>query len=395
MREDYRYLMQAEHCYLRREKGEEDGLELAMLLQNTVKGLLTCRQEQRNGESFLLFDVTSKKTLSDLFEGLSLQERDIRALVEEIIHIVRECDRYMLDRSRLILDAERIFCNQDGSKFFFLYDPYVVQNGNENLKNLADFLIARVNYDDESAIDLANRVYSAIRSPNFTMRTLQECLEYRTPDCEGEEEKEEDLKAEDSADMHMTAVSGFQVKALLSVLILAIGFTVVVLAAILLVCFRLTWKEQMLVTLAAIAGLLAVILCILNILRQRRRLPEEPEPVETAKQMDEKTVLVSAGEYSEGRGLQGIGCHRQLWIPFPRLPYTLGKREGFVDYCLEEPTVSRIHARFFMEGDKIYLTDLHSTNGTYVNGMRLEPEQKLAIRPGDQISFGKAGFIYC
>ena len=60
MREEYRYLMQAEHCYLRREKGEEDGLELAMLLQNTVKGLLTCRQQQRNGESFLLFDVRKR-----------------------------------------------------------------------------------------------------------------------------------------------------------------------------------------------------------------------------------------------------------------------------------------------------------------------------------------------
>ncbi len=40
------------------------------------------------------------------------------------------------------------------------------------------------------------------------------------------------------------------------------------------------------------------------------------------------------------------------------------------------------------------ITDLNSTNGTFRNGMRLEPNASEIIEPGDEIGIGKLKFIY-
>jgi pSer/pThr/pTyr-binding forkhead associated (FHA) protein len=39
--------------------------------------------------------------------------------------------------------------------------------------------------------------------------------------------------------------------------------------------------------------------------------------------------------------------------------------------CIDHPSVSRRHARVSIEGNRALLEDLHSRNGTYLNGRRL------------------------
>lgn len=51
--------------------------------------------------------------------------------------------------------------------------------------------------------------------------------------------------------------------------------------------------------------------------------------------------------------------------------------------------VSRRHARLLRETGKWYLEDLDSTNGTFLNGVKIAPHQKTAIHKGDVIRFGQ------
>ncbi|HEY9679689.1 MAG TPA: FHA domain-containing protein [Drouetiella sp.] len=57
-------------------------------------------------------------------------------------------------------------------------------------------------------------------------------------------------------------------------------------------------------------------------------------------------------------------------------------------------TVSGRHAeiRFTEEGARV--RDLNSTNGTYVNGRKLNPGEEVALNPGDKVSLGKNGPEY-
>ncbi len=60
-------------------------------------------------------------------------------------------------------------------------------------------------------------------------------------------------------------------------------------------------------------------------------------------------------------------------------------RSGDVDLVLSDDTVSRKHARFFYRRGYAWVVDLHSRNGTHVNG---EPVERHRLLPGDRVRIG-------
>lgn len=52
---------------------------------------------------------------------------------------------------------------------------------------------------------------------------------------------------------------------------------------------------------------------------------------------------------------------------------------------LERPNVSKNHARIEQLAEGLYLTDLKSRNGTYLNGARIQPEDPRPVSPGDRV----------
>jgi pSer/pThr/pTyr-binding forkhead associated (FHA) protein len=59
------------------------------------------------------------------------------------------------------------------------------------------------------------------------------------------------------------------------------------------------------------------------------------------------------------------------------------------DICLEDPFVSRWHCVISNEDGQYVIEDLHSTNGTYVNGERINAH---ALAEGDLIRIGTLRF---
>ena len=67
---------------------------------------------------------------------------------------------------------------------------------------------------------------------------------------------------------------------------------------------------------------------------------------------------------------------------------TLVGRGSRVAFFLDEPSVSREHALILRVGDKVSVTDLGSSNGTFVNGDRVVKTRGLDL--GDTIRLGAA-----
>ena len=64
----------------------------------------------------------------------------------------------------------------------------------------------------------------------------------------------------------------------------------------------------------------------------------------------------------------------------------IGRNAGVVKYLLDHPHVSRLHASLVVDGGRVVLADLGSSNGTYVNGRRLT--RPTTLKPGDRIDIG-------
>lgn len=90
-------------------------------------------------------------------------------------------------------------------------------------------------------------------------------------------------------------------------------------------------------------------------------------------------VLSSSGTHAVGR-MFALDGHEAV----------LG-RSPEADIIIDEEGVSRRHARILIEGADTILTDLGSTNGTFVNGNRAE---RAVLQEGDKVQIGSTLFKY-
>lgn len=75
--------------------------------------------------------------------------------------------------------------------------------------------------------------------------------------------------------------------------------------------------------------------------------------------------------------------------------FIIGKERAKVNYCVVDNTsVSRTHATIHNRGGAAYLMDMNATNGTFVNGVRLNPGQEAGLKNGDVILLADEEFVY-
>ena len=73
----------------------------------------------------------------------------------------------------------------------------------------------------------------------------------------------------------------------------------------------------------------------------------------------------------------------------PGLVRTLG-RGPRADFILDATLVSRLHCRLLVADGELVVEDLGSTNGTFVNGRKIE---RATLRPGDLLRTGRVELI--
>ena len=68
-------------------------------------------------------------------------------------------------------------------------------------------------------------------------------------------------------------------------------------------------------------------------------------------------------------------------------------RDQDAEILLQLKDISRKHAALLFRDDHIWVKDLKSTNGTFVNGVRVEQEQEIELHDGDMLQFASFMFM--
>ncbi len=66
-------------------------------------------------------------------------------------------------------------------------------------------------------------------------------------------------------------------------------------------------------------------------------------------------------------------------------------RDPSLYLVIDDPSVSRLHARLTVQAGAFHLVDLRSSNGTFVNGQRIDQAD---LRSGDLVRFGNLEFLF-
>lgn len=103
-------------------------------------------------------------------------------------------------------------------------------------------------------------------------------------------------------------------------------------------------------------------------------LGEKREVILLIRGMAERVVMQEGVIYKLGRFELGMSAPNEV---------------DLTPYGAMDRGVSRVHAQLHLQDDRLYITDLSSTNGTYVSGNRIEPDTPTPLRKGDELLLGR------
>lgn len=124
---------------------------------------------------------------------------------------------------------------------------------------------------------------------------------------------------------------------------------------------------------------------------------DDPELLESLlKQRTREMATASLGKSREvlllvENGIRRIELHNEVSFLLGRFNSDK-QRANHIDlspFGAADKGVSRIHAQIHMDNNKLYIADMDSTNGTFVDGVRLQAHHPVQIRQGSEILLGK------
>lgn len=403
----------------------ENVYQRKMMTENKINGLLQSSEKHINGELLLYFEITSKQSLQSFFGGRSIGMEFLKKFFVQLKMVNDMLQKYLLDGSCIVLLPEYVFMDVGTEDMYFLYYPDPDEG---SLAELMQFFMAGIDNEDMEAVETVYRIADLIQKEQFV---LDEVLEWFQDDradftdksnfyadCMKEENSwEKEAMQNDSKEDEWNSENNYQKeedkkksKKVMKLIPLIIFVTVGAGVLIYVMCsYRLSYLEK--IYLTAGWGIIAFLLIGAAVWyfmpeimkRKKERVPDEigkdyrlTPTNETDRSMEAdmgNTVFIPWTENCENK-LYGADRKNKYHIDLGKLPLTVGKLAGMVDMMIDEQSISRMHARFSRIGNRIYITDLNSTNGTFRNGMRLEPNASELIEPGDEIRLGKLKFIY-
>ena len=108
---------------------------------------------------------------------------------------------------------------------------------------------------------------------------------------------------------------------------------------------------------------------------------------------DDKTTLLVHPENIVKFQLEAMDSAIPIIIKPLDFPYVIGKSKCSCNFCIDSAVISRVHMRIVEEWGDFYIEDLSSTNGTYLNGEKLQPHQPQQINIGDKIRLANLEFM--
>lgn len=415
---------------------EMDAFEANMLLHYQGKGLLPIELQCMQGSVNISYEISGMYSLQQMTERRELQEKDLKPLFRAVLTCYEEISEYLLPPEGILLHPEWLFYQSEKEEFHFCYYPEPTGEFREQLLLLAEFCMKHTDHRDSGAVLFIYRLYCMLQRGNIEADAIWKCFSEHTDEVKElqppqETEKEPIIKEPltkqsiprqfipkqsmprqsiskkpmskrsifkqliskppqqiekgqiigktETTEIDQTAQTTGHTSWLtkhhtypVSVYIYG-GLTIISILGGMIYGFRflfLTHRENDLkvIILFWIIGMIMGY----SMFRSRRR---------------GYTDIYETGIWclTEKNGIQEI--------KLTHLPAVLGRKPEEADYILADEGVSRKHLQIFLQDTKLFITDIGSTNGTFLNTQRLEIDMPVEIREGDVIGIAQSEYI--
>lgn len=342
-----------------------------MVTENTIKGLLPVNCRCWNGEEDFYYDITSRQTLTNLFEKKEMELSDVKNFFYSLESLSEELNQYFMDFRSVLFHPD--FCFKKPGENFVEWIFYPTEE--ENYLPIAEFFLRKVNHKDNVAMELVYQFYSSVKEGFF-------CLsDFLTQLHEMKSESEPVANASEEDGLNWISESPKT----------SFGLTEERRELAMNKPEEKFWNKF----LSRFLKQREIHVCTDPIVEQRY-WGRRTEHYETEREEDGKFETVM---WNQNSRIQGVlkymtGRSRGKEYRIETFPFVIGKMQESVDLCLNYKSVSRIHARISKEEEHFFIEDLNSLNGTFVNGFRLNIAEKTELHPGDEVSIADIVFVF-
>ncbi|MTK06757.1 MAG: FHA domain-containing protein [Hungatella sp.] len=427
----YRREMKHNYLIIEQDNAQMQRYEENMLKENKISGLLKFQLKQIDNRKYFYYEITSKQPLSRILEFHSINKQELINLSTGIAQILNRLPAYLLKEDQILLQPEYIYIEPEQFFVSLCLIPGRDRKFSAEMSELLRYLLGKINHQDKECVVMAYALYQESVKDNYGMDALAELVSLHNDKLEARQEEEEcetqsgftntekvEIQViEEFSSPAQNKTTGFGLwKPLIISSVVVTGFSAVLWSVAGYKGILRYWY------LVMAAGVLSVLFGFKLTGRNQCQHPVEDSPPkdrsydseqeewQTAfyESKEESSVLLksTAGEESlqtvlltnSQKDMQvrvfksastGIGD-----IIITYTPYLIGKQEGLVDYVLNGEAISRIHVKIEKEENDYFISDLNSTNGTYVNGRLLETNETVLLNTGDEIFIANFAFIF-
>lgn len=369
---------------------EEKRYQYCILTRGGIRGLLPCSLRYINGDAYLYYDISSTQNVAQLYGSRKINREWVRDFLWSMKTVKQELGRFLLEDSNVICNPEQIFQDLEKNVFYFMYVPYY--QGECSFGNLLNYLVEHIEYEDEILVECVYKMHEQFERSGSAY--LQEQIYADALPLEGKieekyEEKETPSLAEESIVEKKEEANTWRIEEEPAI-----------------------DKSEKRNALADKAGEHRGIFSLFEsrMKKQKEEREERTAAYEQAGQLTagyavaEEPTVYEAEEFGKTMFIKEEPEEEkdhyltrpdgEIVFQLEKEQTLLGKRSKEADVVLQDAAASRLHARIWKTENGFFLEDLNSTNGTFKNGVKMQPYEKRKLETKDEIRVGKTTFLF-
>ena len=439
--ENFSYVQDGGRNYLKSEPVGEVDYIVGMFAHNDIPAFVPVSFKSLNLENYFCYNMNGLIPINQSFEMNKLTADRIEAFLRSIIKAAKSMEEFLLPFDRLITDEAYIY-ESLGKKDEFHW-IYGIESGNATFTRLFERLLDRVDYKDDSAVKMIYSLYQAAKesegmqgvSTGGSLQRIREKAEeiLSAPHMSLDMRARELIRAENERNS-IKRLKGFETvtgdkaiskeiegadsmarryraeaeskksrsqrvdiedtpKAKISLFKQRQNEEKSDKTMFVKSKLKKVWdylnadigsKPEKLVDLQAVGE---------NEISYNVREVKQPK-TEASDNAGEATTLLTGAMISNGIYCLKPEDTNEDNILLTEFPFFIGKSGDKTHHTIEDSTVSRFHARIDREEEELWLTDLNSTNGTFLNGIRLMPFGRMRVNKGDSIVISRKRYEF-
>lgn len=424
-----------------------DSYEINMLMQFKGKSLLPLNICGQHGRMQLRYDVSGAATLEQISKEQEFKGVFLKNLFQSIWDAYGELEEYLLPVGGILLEPEMIYYQPGKKQIEFGYLPGRENSFQAEFLKLVEFCMKNTDHEDSNAVMFIYGLYRYIKSGHTSREEIQAFIcnadtetnkkediidkhpknEYQKNEYPKDayiknvmggnaigitEEAGMDDYNNDNASVHEKIQYGKESRGGQKAFYLYGGGFVLSVCAMLVfgVRFFIITRQEQDLKVFIILILVSMVFMYSAVKRKGMRGKLKSKEIDLPESECGQITEQNLEQWEETQVLRNISTEGDMenaaavsniifWemeslstsvpsIQLNQLPGVLGRRAEDVDYVIGGEGISRRHAVIFLSGSDLYVEDLNSTNGTYVDNVRLNPGEPLLLKEESVLRIG-------